>query len=573
LGIGIAGAIPVGLFITPFATSLVLIFLVHFKNMLSNQRAKIFSSAFFWSLIFGSLIIYTHILSMVFAAFFGALILFFYLKRENLKKVIYLALSLLITGAYALYPLFAFFKFSSGWRVDSLAYFPDPILPLLGFDPSDLIRGDWLNFNWVWFFIFIFFIAGLIKLIRERQYILPTLFFVSLIVVPRDFIARIFPTLPIHYYRIMPLIFFIYLSIAVVGIQNFFVYLWRKKYEMWHLILLAAFILLLFWQIYFFSFLNSGMNIKPRIIDSYVEPIQYYENIEDYPFENRARETMKYFFDQQVQSRVVPASNGRSSMIKLGSAHYFDTLLPMVNNTPVIFGLYAESAYQVPFLFTPLEILTNLRFAYGNVVSLMGDTQYKRQTPEAVLKELSLFNAEYLIMDADYNREAFAQATGSLEKIDLANDVSPFEIYQIKDVMRDYISSPQYLPALYINEDGDLPFRNFALGWYKLIDILDFPVVFNDNQIKDINLADLDGVSFIIVHADKLSAEDIERLSVLNKSIVVLSAGKYQGAELPVNMSLIEDFIPGVGYYGKALPDIPNYEALEKLQAIFQEMK
>jgi hypothetical protein len=160
-----------------------------------------------------------------------------------------------------------------------------------------------------------------------------------------------------------------------------------------------------------------------------------------------------------------------------------------------------------------------------------------------------------------------------LEKINLDKDIAPFEIYKTKEAVRAYITSPQYLPALYINEDKQLSFRNFALGWYKMIDILDFPVVFDGQGIKDIDQNNLENISFLIVHADALSPESLERLKALNKKIVVLSEDEYEGGELPAEIESIEDFKPGVGYYGDALPQSTSYEALNKLEIIFREQK
>ena len=213
LGIGIAGAIPVGLFAETLATSFVLIFLGFFKRFLEKEEKNIFSFDFLGALIFGTLIVYSHILSIIFAAFFAALIFLFYWSRANIKKLLRLILGLIITCAYALYPLFVYLGFSSGWRMDNKGYFNDPLAPLLGFDLSNLTLGNYLNFNWVWFIIFAFFLFGLIRLLKARQFILPALFLIAFTLVPRQYLQMIFPTLPIHYYRIMPLIMLIYLLI------------------------------------------------------------------------------------------------------------------------------------------------------------------------------------------------------------------------------------------------------------------------------------------------------------------------------------------------------------------------
>jgi hypothetical protein len=106
-----------------------------------------------------------------------------------------------------------------------------------------------------------------------------------------------------------------------------------------------------------------------------------------------------------------------------------------------------------------------------------------------------------------------------------------------------------------------------------MIDILDFPVIFDGQGIKDIDQNNLENISFLIVHANNLSSVELEQLQAFNKKIVVLSQDEYQGSELPEEITSIEDFKPGVGYYGDALPQSTSYEALNKLEIIFKEQK
>jgi uncharacterized membrane protein len=62
-------------------------------------------------------------------------------------------------------------------------------------------------------------------------------------------------------------------------------------------------------------------------------------------------------------------------------------------------------------------------------------------------------------------------------------------------------------------------------------------------------------------------------MKLLEKRVVVLSREKYQGSKLPDDFTLIEKFIPGVGYYGGALPELTNYQTLDELENIFKEIK
>lgn len=571
LGIGIAGAVPVGLLAEFWATNLVLVFLGFFYRLMLSESKRLIDGNFFGALIFGAFIVHSHILSMVFSAVFAGLIFLFRINWNNIKRIGILLVSLALLGAYSLYPLFAFLEYSSGWRMDAAGYFADPLFPLLAFDPSALFRGEFLVFNWIWFFIFWFFVLGFILLIKRRHIIMPSIFLVSFILIPRQFFASIFPSLPVHYYRVMPIIFFFYLAISIYGLQQVFSWLYKKwRFSPYFISIFLIFVLAR--QISNFSFGIDQMNIQPRIIDSYTQPITYYHDLEEYPFASEAKRTMKYFHDKKITSRVAPEMGGRSFMINIGSSHYFNTMLPMINNTPVLFGLYAESAYQLPFFFTPLEVLSKTNLAYGNVLALMADRRYLAQKPEQVIKEMSLFNVEYFIAGNKPFQESLAMASSSAERVDIGPKTEPFQVYKIKDVARSYVSYPKYLPAMYINEDGELSFREFALGWYKLFDILDFPVIFDHVRIKNLDKEDLSRVSFLIVHAKSLSDKDRQVLNSTGKPIVVLSRFDYEG-ELPEGATLIDNFRPGAGYYGQAAVFQPNYDTLHELQKFFEQAK
>ncbi len=573
LGISLSGALSAGLLIETFAMNFVLFFLAYFKRLLADHSQQLFKNQdFYLALIFGTLIIYTHILSMIFTAFLAGLILLFYFNWKSLKKVLALSIGLLLSGAYILYPLVAYFNFSSGANASAYAYFADPLLPLLAFDPNNLLQGNLLGFNWIWFLIFIAFLGGLIILFKKQHFLVPSLFLIPFILIPRNYLLKIFPSWPIPYYRIMALLFFIYLTIAAYGLQKFFRYLKRQKDPFLPSLIAIILIFLLAQQIYFFNFLNTDRNIKPRVLDSYTSPIQYYNKLKKYPQATQGQNILKYFQEHKINSRVVPDMIGRFTMINFGSAHYFDTFLSLKDQTPSLLGLYAESAYQVPFLFPAIEHLGRNHLAYGKIEALLGDREYLLQGPTQALQELALFNVQYLI--ANKRAQLFLnQATSSVEIIKTKKNIAPYKIYKIKTKIRKYLSSPQYLPALYINEDQKLSFRNFSLGWYKMKTELDFPIIYDGQTIKNINKNNLQQISLIIIQANNLSSSEIKNLKLLHKNIVVLSTKKYQGTKLPADFQLIEDFKPIVAYYGQSILRAPNYSALNKLATILEKNK
>ena len=570
IGVGLASTFPAGLLADTLAINFVLFFLGHFKLWLENTNTRILRNKHaYLSFLFGTLIIYTHTLSTIFAAFFALLILIFYFQKKNITKALLLLGSLILSGAYIIYPLVAYLKFSSGWHVGINSYFSDPLLPLLNFDPSNLLRANFLYFNWLWLFIFIFFLIGLIKLIKKQDWLLPMLFLVSFIIIPRDYLTAIFPTLPIHYYRIMPLIFFIYLSISAVGLQEINIYL-NKRYQNRALNYSLAFILiaLLTIQIYNFSFLNSPTNIKPRLNSNYLLPIQYHNNFSSYDQSAPAQKILQYFKNKQIKSRVATTIDRRLAMIHLGSAQYFDDFLPL-NSTPSAFGLYAESAYQLPFIEPPLTVLDNDATIYGRVIPLMLDKNYMSQSIPQIIRDLGLFNIKYIITAGPQSKKIITKDDSPAIALKIQGNLKQFAVYYLNNHSRNYISSPQYLPALYIDQDRQLSFRDFALGWYKLNNILNFPVIFDGRKIKNINKNNLKQISFIIVHANKLSPQDIKSLLSLHKKILILTTTKYQGYPLPKQFQVIENFRPDVAYYKHSYLMKANYKALFQLDNIF----
>jgi hypothetical protein len=210
-----------------------------------------------------------------------------------------------------------------------------------------------------------------------------------------DFFSTIFPEIPFHYYRFIPFIFLFELIIATVGLELLFDKLKKRWYVFY------AFILILFilsFQVIWSYNLGKGSEkllISPRL-SRLNSDVDYFYSLKEYAMHNEAQEVIMGLQNfSQKPFRVLTDMQQIWFMQNLSSMHYFNTFLPLKNSQAVVNGLYAESAWQLPFIFPVIGKVTNANISWGRVEDLSQNQFFISQPLSSMLKRLSLFGSDY----------------------------------------------------------------------------------------------------------------------------------------------------------------------------------
>ncbi len=401
-GIGASGAIFYGLFAQTVGICFLFLFLVYFRRM-------IFDSAISWrphiaSAALLALIILTHTVTTM-QAFFIVLLLSAYYRKELFASVkrFGASFSALVVGvllsAFWLVPFVSNLAYTSAERINSSVY-KNPLLLFFPFDLAELFRGNFAGFEYGWFALAVLFIVGFIALIRERQYLFPYLLAVSYFVMHTDYIY-IFSRAPIHYYRFFPFEFALFLGIAAWGFMHIAGKLSGRKMASYALHAVAALLLV---HIVFSFNLGGGAvvsNNNPRL-SGFMSDIPYYWSLDQFAEIHNAQSIVLSLSAKnptlpETPLRILPAFNPQFSTETLSSKHFFDVSLPLAHDEDVLFGLYAESAWQLPFIFPATDALVEDNLQWGKVSGLRNNIYFQSQDIEAMAERIRLFGTNYVI--------------------------------------------------------------------------------------------------------------------------------------------------------------------------------
>lgn len=580
LGIGLAGAVAAGLVTHGPGLVLSLLFLSYFKRLLDETGKFWREKDFYLVIIFGAALFYTHTISTIFAAILGMIMLFFYLhNRQTYLKSALVFLGVAAISAYFLLPFISFFDYSSDWGYRrSEGFFFDPLQPLLALDPLDFIHGRWGSINWAWLVAVVSFGAGFWSLISKRIFILPAMFFLPFLVVPRNYLSQVLGA-SMHYYRMMPLLIVIFLAISLYGLTVWDSYLKSNdQLKRWRRGGWIILILLVVWRLSIFSFSLNRQNINPNLAMSTDSPIEYFSDAKSYPGFKAANQVLDCLRAQgEIEGRVSVESDLRFLTQQTGSAHYFDYAVPKIG-VPLLQGLYSESANQTAFIYPAFAGISPRASGYEYPASyyLAKNKHYRQQPVLDSIKQMGLFNVQYVIA---YSSEAIDNLTRQLPtNVQSANcENTYFGLYEIdKSLRRPFISKPTYKPLLFIRDNNEyLTFRFLSLGWFSLSQLQGAPIIYHDD-IKvgtwdKIKPSDWQNISAIIVGSEALSAVEVKALNATGKKILVLSSNVYQGEKLPEEFTLIQNFRPVAGFNSYNQPYQPDIIALDKFRGFIQE--
>lgn len=573
LGIGLAGAVASGLVTHGPGLILSLLFLAYFKRLLVSSEQYWHEKYFYLAIISGSALLYTHLISTVFAAILGLIIMIHYWpNRQSFLKSILVLVGISLLSAYYLLPFLSYYQYSSDWSYPRIeGFFFDPLQPLLAVDPLDFINGRWGSINWPWLTVGLSFVIGFSMLVRRRLFVLPALFLIPFLVVPRDYLSQVLGT-SMHYYRIMPLLIVLFLVIALYALTVFDNYLQSKvKYMPWRLSFWLLVFILVAWKIAAFSFSLNSYNVKPNLAMATNNPLEYKTDLNLYPGQKAVGKMLSCLESQgAAEGRVSVEPHLYYLTQQIGSAHYFDYAL-LEEGFPLLQGLYSESGNQTAFIYPPFASLSPRAAGYEFPLShhLYQNSFYRSQSAQSSVKQLGLFNAQYILA---FSPEAIANLerlpAESVKAVNCENTY--FGLFEINQaVRRPYLSQPEYKPMLFVQGDNsELPFRLFSLGWYSLEKMRSVPVIYRDgvgvDNMNQINSVEWPDISAVVVSSNALTSAQVEALQKIQKAVVVLASETYHGEVLPDNFTVIQNFHPVADYdsYNRAFQ--PDLQALEK---------
>lgn len=578
LGIGLPGAIASGLINQGPGLILGFLFLALFKKLLDSPLYFWEDKYFYFSIISGSALIYTHILSAVFAVLFSFLLFLFYIKNKvSLVKALIVCFGILLVSAYFVLPFLYSYDYSSGWgyrRTEN--FFADPLQPLLAFDLLDLYYGRLSAFNWPWLTVMIGSVVGFIALIKRQSLVLPVLFLIPFLLIPRNYLPQMLSRISLQYYRIIPMLIILCLVASLYG----FSLLWdvmkkNKKYLIPNLVFWSLLILLVVWRVAAFSFNPDQYNFKPNLLKSTANPTQYYQNFSRYPGQAAVNSLIDCIKRLPTgEGRIAVDNDLHLMMQQIGSAHYFNFILPVMGY-PVVQGLYSESANQTAFIYPPLGVLSPTMGENTYPVShyLMWNDIYRHQPFSDSIRQLGLFNTQYIIAYHSDTKDNIDNIKQDLVEPVYCPDTN-FRLYNINTaVRRPYVSYPKLKPILYVQNDNNdsLSFRKISLGWYTLSGLFDAPIIYKNGlrvkSLDEIPAGDLVNISAIIVGSNGLNNGDIDILKISGKPVLVLADKEYnQPDKLPDYFEVISNFKPIADFDEYNQPYFPNGDTLSKLQ-------
>ncbi|MCH7759429.1 hypothetical protein IID20_03670, partial [Patescibacteria group bacterium] len=82
---------------------------------------------------------------------------------------------------------------------------------------------------------------------------------------------------------------------------------------------------------------------------------------------------------------------------------------------------------------------------------------------------------------------------------------------------------PKYKPGLFIDQDGEIDWSEFADWWYTFPKLLDFPIAESLVSLESLTQQEVDNFSMLIISTENLGEDKINVLRKLNHPVVFLN--------------------------------------------------
>ncbi len=576
LGFGAESAVVAGLFDQMLAVDFMLFYLVALKKLIDsdgwNWRWVI------WGGVSLALVFLSHTLTSMMAGVLTAVIALFYVKRWFKNKLFHNLAAVVVLGfflsAFWLVPFVSNLGFTSAERIDAKTFLTSPLNVFAPFNLGDLWHGGLVGFPCVWILAIYLFIAGLVSLVRRREYLFPSLFFILFFAFGLDYFNSIFPSLTLHYYRLLGYDLLIFLAIAASGAVSVFAYL-KARRRFWSVLAGLVCLVVLGQYVYLFNMTSGDDNNVPNndvIPVGQLANINYHWSLTEFPgfrLANQVISDLKSPSLPEAPVRIMPDMSPGSMMDGLSSIHFLSVALPLANDQSSLFGLYAESAWQLPFIFPTTNLVTGDGMLWGRVRDLTFNQYFQGQNLESMVKRLQLFGINYLVTGSSY----FDAQAKKISEATLVKDEGQFKLYHLSGA-KPLVYGAGHVPGLFVSSGG-LDFREFALGWYSVPELLNYPVADWTKGPGDLTQSVADRFSFIAVESNGApSANLVSKILSLGKPTIFLNeASSSLGLDDPAeNVREIDGFQPvALVQYDSVNMSQPNVPGLNALSAFIQK--
>lgn len=543
-GLGLAGIVFMG-FVPQYIA--ICFFLLFFAKLKGLKEDTGFKEVLVLSILF-STIVYSHLLTTIFAAF----VLFIYLlfNIDAYKKILIFSLLVIVFTFPWMYQFFMYLPYSSGVAIgiERFKGYKDPLqllfprIEVLKNLSHVYIEDRQINFSIFKQLLlsikintkFIFFpytgvslifacLAGCYAMIRQKLFIV-WVFVISLIILPRNFLLEVID-LSIHYYRFATYLFILNIFIATFGIVFIYRYI-DKNLSNKHfvkmgsrLIVSMLLVLALFQQIFFslewdkFSYYGSfgGSNLEYKLL---AKGYKNYDEVES---------VVGYFKNNTIKGRVIVEATG-DSIYDLGSPHLISTMLPLEAGVNVLPGLITESSISTGFI-NPVLATQSDHMAWGHN-PYREDYHFNSQSIDDAIRRLRLYGVEYIVAVTDkfYNRLLHSKNAQLVKKY---KAISVFKLNKF----RKKVISIKTKPFLFVDNGGS-SFRTFSEHWYRYPELFNYPVIYSRKNYSDLSVREKDKIAGVIISnpGDQLvSVSEFKKWKSLHKKFIFINAKPPKG--------------------------------------------
>lgn len=514
-GLGLTSQMNVGLFLNAFACP-IMIFL--FGTLEKNRQTKN-KKYLVWSIILFSILVLSHIFTALFFCFVFLIYAFFYF-RQNWKQLFLFGLCSAILTSFWWVPFLLNIGYTSAQN----------IVTTTGVDPFYSVFPKFL----FGFFLFVFSILGLIRLINQKSYFLPTLFIASFLLIPRDVINYLIK-LPIHYYRFVSDVAIVNIFISACGFVSFGH--WINNWSIWKR---NHFLFRIPWPkifIVYLACLMVSINLNFFDLEKFQDDLNpkskaYQQDIVD------AEKLTAYLKDNNLSGRVLVDLDSNALLTK----HYFDYLLPKAEIYNAR-GLLYESSLSGRYIYSETGIL----FDYSNLMSIVyfnnKNDDKDPQTIEAInagqvqkikdeINKLAIYGIKYIV--AENARSVPLIDFVNSDDNDLAiikNTFGRFTLIEIKNTFP-FFAETDYRPFLFVDSGGlfkKLSFADISLQWQRAGFSLDQPLIYAPKGLKTVSNEDQNRLGgYLVSYQNKdencPSFAQMEYWQKFNKPIIFLDS-------------------------------------------------
>lgn len=566
IGVGAGGALFYGLFGQTLSTYFLLWYLVMLRRLLVGDAPR-WRSGVGMALAL-ALIILSHTVTTI-AAFVATAVLAGYHWRrlwgDHRRFGLIFAAGLLgvLLASFWLLPYLHHLPLSSGERIDAKEFLKSPLFAVLPLDWTRGAREGLGALQWGWVLFGLLLVAGVRKALRSRRTELLVLLGVTVALFGVEYLTNLLPHLVLHYYRFYSLVVVLAVALAALGLRTMVDACARHRVAQWVALALGALCLA---QLVGASwgFARGAIDgVNERRVSGIPQDLPYYGTFERYPAVASGRHMIDVLHAERLPEpveRVLPDMPPVTTVSRLGSMHFLNSLIPLVNEQPVLFGLYAESSPQLPFIFPLMNRISDDNILWGRVRDLEYNAYFRSQPPETMIDRLRLFGVNYVVSASGALSQTMETASGT-ERL---TNAGAFSLFHLSGA-RPLVYRTDYAPGLYLDADGSLPFRSVALGWFSVPELLPYHLAAWPKSLSALTSSDAASFGYLVVGMSRPDRALLERLQLLGKPLLVLNVAS-TASVVGQQIRELTDFRPVAGSY-RGSDDFmqPNTEQLQAL--------